>query len=121
VAAEEQQQETVVLVGHLRRRTGGVDDRRIGLGDLLLAPAGRLLGAQQVDHPPVADPDQPTPRVLRDTFLRPPAGGHQQGLLGRVLGRVEAAEAPYERAQDVRRLGPEQLFDLHLRRRSRRP
>ena len=78
VAAEEEQDQAVVLVG--RRDVGGgrrLRARDRSSGRRLLAPPPGQLGPQQVGHPASGDGDQPGPRVLRYAVSgaspRPPA------------------------------------------------
>jgi hypothetical protein len=50
--------------------------------------------------------------VARHALGRPLDRSRQQGLLHRVLAGVEAAVAPYQSAEDLRRQLPQQVLDL---------
>src|SRR5512132_1284470 len=77
---------------------------------LLPAPAS-LRTAQLVDQPPRRDPDQPAAGVVRGTGHRPLLRGGEQRLLNRVLGGIEVAVPPHERAEDLRRKLAQQVPD----------
>lgn len=107
MAAEEEQGEGVVLARRLGRvRVPGRECR-----GLLLPRPPRLLAAQRVRQPPRGDPDQPAARILRHTVLRPLPGRREQRLLYGVLGGVEMAVAPDQRAEDLRRVAVQQALD----------
>jgi hypothetical protein len=112
VAAEQQQGEAVVGLLRRHRPPGGVLHRQVGAARLLLPPAPGLIGAEQIHHPPVSDPDQPAARIVRHSVPRPRPARGEQRLLHRVLGDVEATEAPHQRAEHLRRLGAQQVLDV---------
>ncbi len=118
VAAEQQQGEAVV--GFLRgtRSACRFPHGQFGHSGFLLASAPCLIGAEQVDHPAVSDPDEPAARVLGHAVGRPRPARRQQRLLYRVLGDVEAAEAPHQRAEHLGRFGAEQGLDVRGRART---
>lgn len=115
VAAEEEQDQRVVLFGALlvsRRRVHLVGGRS-RRGDVLAAAPG-LVAAQLVGDPPRGDGDQPGARVVRHTLRGPLHRGGEQGLLHRVLTRVEGSVAAHERAEDLRRGLTQQALDALL-------
>jgi len=113
MAAQEQQDERVIAVRHRRRALLGQHPA----GDRVLAALPGLLAAQQVGEPPPGDRDQPAPRIVRQTLLRPLRGGRQQRLLHGVLGGVEVAVPAHDRTEDLRREPAQQVLDGLIRHR----
>jgi hypothetical protein len=66
-----------------------------------------VLGKQAVHRP-----DQPATRIVRHPGPRPLPGRREQRLLYGVLGRVETAVPPHQRAQDLRRVPAQQVLGV---------
>ena len=104
MAAHEQHDQRVVLVGDLGRYR--LLQRSQGLP---LPP--RLLASQLIEQPALAGLDELAARLCGNTFARPMVGGGQQRLLDGVLGSIEIAESPCEHADDLRRQFAQQVLD----------
>src|SRR5262249_9586791 len=76
--------------------------RRLRYHDGFAAPPGEL-GAQVIGHAPGGDLDQPAARVLWHPFPRPLHRGGEERFLHGVLLGGEVAEAPPDRAENLRR------------------
>ena len=77
---------------------------------ILAAPTG-LLAAQQIGQPTGCDGDQPAPRVVRDSVVRPLGCGRQHCLLYGVLGGVEIAVAADHGTENLRRQLTQQALE----------
>src|SRR5512133_2052502 len=104
MAAHEQHEQRVVLVGDCSRR------------DLLqrgkaLSVRACAFTAPLVDHPPLGGLKQPGPRLRGNTVLRPVQRGREQRLLDCVLCSIEVTVAANERAKDLRRQLAQQVLD----------
>ena len=74
-------------------------------GDLLVHPLG--FPTQTVERLVAGDRRDPRARAIRDTVDRPAFQRDHEGVLHRLLGRVEAAEEAGEGGEGVARLGAE--------------
>ena len=74
----------------------------------------RAWSPEQVDHSPVANPDQPAARVLRHPFGRPPLHRGEQRLLDGILGDLEVTESADQRAKHLRRFTAQQVLDANF-------
>jgi hypothetical protein len=73
------------------------------------------LTAELVDQPPLGRLDQPAARLFRNAVSCPVHRCREQRLLDGVLGCVEVAEPPGERAEDLRRQLAQQVLDVRRR------
>ena len=112
VTAHEQQDEGVVLlavaVASGFRMRGG-RDRRLH-DDHGLAPPPGELGAQVIGHAPRGDLDQPAARIVGHPLGGPLDGRGEQGFLNRIFRGREIAEAPDDRAENLRRKLAQQVL-----------
>jgi hypothetical protein len=106
VAAHEQHDQAVVLIGNLSR---GPLERR----QFLALPAGPF-APPLVDQAEAGGPQQPTAWIRRDPVARPVLGGREERRLNRVLGRIEVAGSTRERTQDLRRQLAQQVLESGL-------
>ena len=60
------------------------------------------VASQPVDRPPSGSRRQPRSRPIGESYIAPTTQRQQQGLLDGLLGQIEIAEAPNERAGQVR-------------------
>ena len=110
MAAQKEQRKAVVgLLGRL----GGLHRFLADSRGHLPVTAG-LVAAEQVDHSPVANPDQPAARVLRHPFGRPPLHRGEQRLLDGILGDLEVTESADQRAKHLRRFTAQQVLDANF-------
>ena len=113
MAAQEQQQERVVLLG-IADVVGRRDHERVGGradGRRVLTTATRPVAAQQVGQAAGRDADEPAARALRKPAFRPLHRCGQERFLDRVLARVEVPVAAHQRAEDLRRELAQQVLD----------
>jgi hypothetical protein len=103
MAAQEQQHERVVGVGHLVGRH--LKRRR------RLPPPPRVITADLVDEPPGRDCQQPAARVVRHALGRPLHRGGEDGLLHGVLAPLELALPADQRAEDLLRELTQQVLE----------
>ena len=112
MTAQEEEGQRVVLLG----RDGDRGQRSDFEGCRgLFAPPPGTLAAPLVHDPPRRDGHQPGARLIRDARLGPLERRRQQGLLDRILAGIEAAVAPDERPEDLRRQLPKQLLRSGIR------
>src|SRR4249919_227319 len=104
MAAHEEQDQGVVLIGDLQRR------RLLRRSQALALPPG-LLASPLVDHPPRGGLDEPAARLRRNTVLRPVQSSCHERFLDSVLGSLEVAVPANERAEDLRRQLAQQVLD----------
>jgi hypothetical protein len=108
VAAGEDQPQPVVLDGFLVRPGGRVFDRDLGDGAGLVELIEPGSAAHRVDRLEASSRDQPRARVRRDAVARPLLERCPEGVVERLLGRLEIAEQPDQGRQHTPGLG-----DIH--------
>ncbi len=109
MTAGEHQAEPVVAHGAFlgRRVVGGAQQRCLGMA--VLADG---LPAEAVDCPVARGSDDPAGRAWRRAGARPAFNGHGEGLLDRLLGEVDIAEAADQDGDRAPVLPPEHVGDL---------
>ena len=109
MAAHEEQDERVVLIGFAR--SGGRGRHLPGLhGSGGFAAAAGHFAAQVVGHAPAGHLNQPGAGIVGNAFARPLNGRREQGLLHGVLGGGEVAETADHRAEHLRREFAQQML-----------
>ena len=107
MAAHEQHEQAVVLIGDLNRVV-------LQRGLSLPVSAGAF-ASPLVDEATRGSLEEPAARLGRNSVPRPALGGHDQRLLDGVLGGIEVAISPGEGAEDLRRQLAQQVFGTELR------
>ena len=110
MAAQEQQGQSVVVIGSTAALLGNLEQR----GGLLATPP-RALGAPLVDQASRGNCHQPRTRVVGDTSFGPLLRRSEERLLHCVLTCVELAVTPHERTEDLRRKLAQQILDSRVR------
>ncbi len=114
MAAQEQQRQRIVHIGHCGRR-----GRFLRGGKRLAAAPGRVR-TPHFGQPPGRDRGQPAARIRGHTVDRPPLGRRQQRLLHSILrideGVAEFAVPAHQRAEDLRRQLAQQALHIVGRR-----